>query len=374
MGAVGYTSGDPRKLNRTGYTKGDVVAANATGALTAIPVGADTEVLTADSTDAEGVDWTAGGGGAGTPSATVVAETAYGQASTAGVAAAYSRGDHTHGTPSLTSTPPATTHSIGQAAAVGVGTTPARHDHVHPLAAAGAPVASAVGDTQATGVATTFAASDHRHAREAFGTVTAQTSFGLASSDGVATTVARSDHTHGTPAGQVDPNAGALGVELIPAPHPAFATFLALGSGNALFVLVYAPRTVSITTLAVVLQQGGTTSSGVNGLAAYTEAGVLIDQTGDMSVAFGSAGYKEAAVSGGSIALTANTRYYLGVLTHFSGGNPNAFGWLFGNGTNYPVINTHRPSVFLTAQATFPASFDPSTANVNTGGYMLMAR
>ena len=37
--------------------------------------------------------------GAGTPSGTVVAETGFGQASVAGASADYSRGDHTHGTP-----------------------------------------------------------------------------------------------------------------------------------------------------------------------------------------------------------------------------------------------------------------------------------
>jgi len=40
-----------------------------------------------------------GGGGGGTPSATVVSETAYGQSASAGNASAYSRGNHTHGTP-----------------------------------------------------------------------------------------------------------------------------------------------------------------------------------------------------------------------------------------------------------------------------------
>jgi hypothetical protein len=39
------------------------------------------------------------GGGSGTPSATVVTETAFGQASTAGAGTDYSRGDHSHGTP-----------------------------------------------------------------------------------------------------------------------------------------------------------------------------------------------------------------------------------------------------------------------------------
>lgn len=173
-----------------------------------------------------------GGGGGGTPSGTVVSETAYGQSATAGTASAYSRGDHTHGSPALSSstpaasavgdagavgtasTParsdhvhareafggaPATTEGIGQAAAAGTASTPARSDHVHPLAAAGAPGSSAVGDTTSTGTASTFSASDHRHARESFGTVTAQMSFGGFAANGAATTPARSDHAHGTP-------------------------------------------------------------------------------------------------------------------------------------------------------------------------------
>lgn len=56
-----------------------------------------------------------GGGGGGTPSGTVVSETSYGQAATAGAAAAYSRGDHSHGTPSLGTT----------------GTTAAAGNHTH---------------------------------------------------------------------------------------------------------------------------------------------------------------------------------------------------------------------------------------------------
>ncbi|MFE2712227.1 beta strand repeat-containing protein [Streptomyces mirabilis] len=131
--------------------------------------------------------------------ATVTSETAYGQAAAAGSATAYSHGDHTHGTPALTSTAPGTTQGVGTAAAVGTASTPARADHAHPMAAAGAPQASAVGDTGATGTASTFAASDHVHARESFGTVTAQTTFGASSANGTAVTPSRSDHTHGTP-------------------------------------------------------------------------------------------------------------------------------------------------------------------------------
>lgn len=53
-----------------------------------------------DVTDAAGNKITGGGGGGGgTPSGTVVSGTTYGQSASAGAATAYSRGDHTHGTP-----------------------------------------------------------------------------------------------------------------------------------------------------------------------------------------------------------------------------------------------------------------------------------
>lgn len=149
MGAVGFTSGDPRKLNRAGYVKGDVVAANAAGELTGVAVGADTEVLTADSTEVTGVDWEpGGGGGGGTPSNTVVAETSFGQASGAGASTNYSRGDHTHGTPAAPSVPSAavtvvTETAFGQASSAGVAATFSRGDHTHGTPTA--PTAASVG-------------------------------------------------------------------------------------------------------------------------------------------------------------------------------------------------------------------------------------
>lgn len=137
MAAFMFLGGDPTKVDVSGYTFGDILAADVTGTLEPVTVGADTFVLTADSVAPEGVDYQAGGGGGGgTPSNTVVTETAFGQASTAGAATAYSRGDHTHGTPASPTVPgPAATvvteTSFGQASAVGTGTTYARNDHTH---------------------------------------------------------------------------------------------------------------------------------------------------------------------------------------------------------------------------------------------------
>lgn len=71
-----------------------------------------------------------------------------------------------------------------------------------------APTTSAVGDAAAVGVASTAARGDHRHGREAFGAVTAQTTYNASSANGVAATLARSDHAHGTPA---LPTAGDIG-------------------------------------------------------------------------------------------------------------------------------------------------------------------
>lgn len=178
---------------------------------------------------------TAGGAG---PSGTVTSETAFGQVASAGVAATFSRGDHTHGTPSAPSVPAAATtvtdetsygvakvvgtattyaredhthgspalssstpaaETIGAAGAVGVATTPARADHVHAMPGTGTPGSSAVGDAAAAGSSANVARLDHVHGREGFGAVTTQTSYGLSSTNGSATTLSHSDHGHGTP-------------------------------------------------------------------------------------------------------------------------------------------------------------------------------
>lgn len=96
----------------------------------------------------------------------VTSATSYGDASTNGTSNSYARADHSHGTPSLTSTAPQN-QTIGDTASVGTASTPARADHVHGM--------------------------------PSFGNVTAQTSFGASSANGSGTSIARNDHTHGTP-------------------------------------------------------------------------------------------------------------------------------------------------------------------------------
>ena len=97
----------------------------------------------------------------------VTAQTTYGASSGNGSANSYSRSDHTHGTPSLSSATPSGL-TVGGSSSAGTGTAPSREDHTHSL--------------------------------PGFGNVVAQTSFGAASANGTATDFARADHTHGTPA------------------------------------------------------------------------------------------------------------------------------------------------------------------------------
>jgi hypothetical protein len=63
MTATIVIDGDPSKVNVNGYVKGDILAADATGFLHALPVGPNTDVLTADSVQTEGLKYGPGGGG-----------------------------------------------------------------------------------------------------------------------------------------------------------------------------------------------------------------------------------------------------------------------------------------------------------------------
>lgn len=135
--------------------------------VTATDTPADGDVITWDGTTGKWVAEPAPGG-AGTPSATVVSETSFGQASSAGSSADYSRGDHTHGTPADPGSVPAFgsptgSINIGDSQSDGVASTMPRSDHKHNFTAPGAGYPQDVAGTESDGVATTPARSDHIH-------------------------------------------------------------------------------------------------------------------------------------------------------------------------------------------------------------------
>lgn len=228
------------------------------------------------------------------------------------------------------------------------------------------------------------------------GTVITETAFGQPDTPGAASTFSRGDHTHGTPPAPTAAGLGALVAadNLSDLPNPATArTNLGLANntlelvaqtippnlagvefpintGTLVFVLVYLPGGQPITSLGAWLFAGGVTPGGVNGLALFTEAGSLVAQTVDMSTAFTGTGWVSGNLAGGPV-TPAKGGYYLAALTNF-GTAPHFKA--ADTTTNLPAINGHYPSVFLAAQSSFPASFNPATANLNSGTYYLTAQ
>lgn len=144
-------------------------------------------------------------------------------------------------------------------------------------------------------------------------------------------------------------------------------------AGDLVCCLAVAPKTVTVTTLGIQVTGAGVTGSGVNALALFTEAGVLVDQTGDMTAAFGSVGYAEGAMGGAQV-LTAGVNYYLAVLNHFSGTAVKFAATGTVNTSNFPALNSHYVAVYKSAQASIPASFTPSSYTLNSGLYIMYAR
>lgn len=137
-----------------------------------------------------------------------------------------------------------------------------------------------------------------------------------------------------------------------------------VNTGICVFMLVRVPST-TINTLGAWKVSEGSGPTGTCGMALYTEAGVLIDQTASMAAALTSPGnaWVSGTLSGGARAVTAGN-YYVALLSNMTTGPQMAAVALTNNA---PAINGHYPSVYLTGQSGFPASFNPATATKNNG-------
>ncbi|MCX5365970.1 hypothetical protein OG864_45550 [Streptomyces sp. NBC_00124] len=114
--------------------------------------------------------------GGGTPSGTVVAETSYGQAATAGSASAYARGDHTHGTPALPPTgTTAGTYAAGNDSRLSDARTPTAHASTHGSGGSDPVTPAAIGaepSGTASAAVTTHAGATDPHADRAYANAT----------------------------------------------------------------------------------------------------------------------------------------------------------------------------------------------------------
>jgi len=284
---------------------------------------------------------------------------AVGDAATAGTGTTNARVDHLHGRESFGGAP-GTTEAIGTAAAAGAATTPSRSDHIHPMAAAGAPGASAVGDTQSTGVATTFSASDHRHALEAFGGTPAQNVAG-AGTAGAATTETRSDHAH--PSSMVTcTDLGLSGWSIDPSVFGA-STPTSVVAGTVQVIEIFVPTTQTVTNIVLQVQTAGVSlTSGQCFAALYDANKNLLQTTADQSATWNSGGVKNMAITSQSV--TAGKAY---VAWFYNGTTPPR---LLANTSGTNVVNgqlSAANSRFDTADTgrttTMPASLGAFTAS-----------
>lgn len=169
MNAVGYTGGDPEKVDVSGDTMTGPLVLPGDPSL-------DLQAATKQYVDSHG-----GGGGGGIPATTVTSETSFGVTPAVGTGTKYARDDHTHGSPTAPT-----------AASVGAATSGHNHAGTYdPAGSASAALSSALAADPTPG-----------------GTVVGETAYGQSSSAGAATTWSRSDHTHGT---QALPTAAAIG-------------------------------------------------------------------------------------------------------------------------------------------------------------------
>ena len=166
----------------------------------------------------------------------------------------------------------------------------------------------------------------------------------------------------------IDPVAASVGLVAQTLQVEQTGSNFQLSSGTCVFILIHIPR-VSISELGVWMTNEGITPTSYSGMALYTPDGTLIDKTSDVSSTLATPGnfWFSSALTGGPRTLDAGP-YYIAFLSHLATG-PRIAG--VSAVRDIPVINGYRPSVYLTNQSGFPASFTPASANVNSGIYYL---
>jgi hypothetical protein len=170
----------------------------------------------------------------------------------------------------------------------------------------------------------------------------------------------------GTASGSgTEPTAAALGFIGQTMAASQCSTKFNVNSGVCIFLLLRLPATNVTTIGGWKVNEGTGPATGTCGMALYTEAGVLVDQTASMSTAFTNVGneWVQGNLTGGTQAIAAGN-YYLALLSTLPAAPAFAAVSLI---TDLPPINNHYQAVYITGQSTFPASFNPATATKNNG-------
>lgn len=149
---------------------------------------------------------------------------------------------------------------------------------------------------------------------------------------------------------------------------------LGIASGVCAFQLVR-PISTSITRLSLQLGTAGGTVTGFCGMGVWSEAGVLLASTADMSAALTSAGNNGKIVEGliaGGLNWSTSANYYLGFLSQLT--SQPTIGGQDVTGVQLPAFNTHITNAVLTGQTALPASFTPASAGTSAAAFYFGAR
>jgi hypothetical protein len=150
-------------------------------------------------------------------------------------------------------------------------------------------------------------------------------------------------------------------------------TNLGLASGVVAYQLIR-PVLSTITRLGLLLGAAGA-GVGPCRLGVYSETGVELASTADMTTAFTTAGNNgktiEGLLSGGTLSWSTSLDYYLAAVCLLAT-QPTIGGQL--SGVTLPSINGHVPNANQSGQTDLPASFNPATAGTPGASFYFYAR
>lgn len=154
-------------------------------------------------------------------------------------------------------------------------------------------------------------------------------------------------------------DAEAFGLQFWTVPIWAASSGHQLPAQTMACTLARAVASATINTLGIMVGVAAVTAgAGVNGLGIYSATGTRLGNTVDMTAAFASTGYKEAALTS-PVPVVAGTYYYLTALDNYTGTAPTFPAASMA--ISPPAMRGVIQHGFLGGQASFPASFTPGS-------------
>lgn len=314
-------------------------------------VGAPSGVASLDPTGNVPISQLGNVSGAVVPSGTVVSETGYGQAATAGVANTQSRGDHTHGTPALGTT----------------GTTAAAGNDARITGAVQASTLTAKGDLFiATGASTIV--------RLPVGSTGQVLTADPAQSAGAKWAPGGMD--------QAFPLANGYNIKAASGDPNGYFSVGTPGNGTIFCNRVWVPAGVSFDTLCIAIRDAGVHDGATvgNKLGLFDDTGTQLDATAEDPAIFTTKGWRVKALAGGlQAAQTAGRFVYILPLHRGMTTSPNFACLTSANDANTDWWSlaaaggsSNRRCTYLTGQTALPASFNPaSSGTITTFGLLV---